>query len=58
MRIAGYGVVAVVVVSIGSSVGGSSRGSAEYGLRVYGFVRITDCVRISCWCGLHDDGLF
>ena len=50
MRITDYGVVAVVVVSIGSSVGSSSRGSVDYGLWGYGFVRITDWVRISRGC--------
>ena len=58
MRITDYGVVAVVVVSIGSGVGSSSRGGAEYGLRGYGYVRITDWVRISRGCGLQDYGLF
>ena len=57
MRITDYGVVAVVAVSIGSSVGSISRGSVEYGLRGHGFVRITDWVRISRWGGLQDYGL-
>ena len=47
-----------MVVSIGSGVGSSSRGGAEYGLRGYGYVRITDWVRISRGCGLQDYGLF
>ena len=50
--------VAVVVVSVGGSIGSSSRGSADYGLRGYGFVRITDWVWISRGCGLQDYGLF
>ena len=58
MRITDYGVVAVVVVSLGSSVGSSSWGSVDYGLRCYGFVRITDWVRIIRGCGLQDYGLF
>ena len=57
-RITDCGVVAVVVVCIGSSIGSISRSSADYGLQDYGFVGIADCVRISCWHGLQDYGLF
>ena len=58
MGITDHGVVAVVVVSIGSSVGSSSRGSVDYGLRGYGFVGIMDWVRMSRGCGLQDYGVF
>ena len=58
MKITDCGAVAVVVVSIGSSAGSSSRGSADFGLRDDGFVRIADWVRISRGCGLQDYGLF
>ena len=49
--------VVVVVVSIGSSIGSSSRGSVNYGLQDYGFVRIADCARMGRGCGLEDYGL-
>ena len=50
--------MAVVVAGVGSSVGSSSRGSVDNGLRGYGFVRSTDRVRISRGGGLQDYGLF
>ena len=56
-RITDCGVAAVGVASVGSSIGSSSRSSADYGLWDHGFAGITDCVRISCWYVLQDDGL-
>ena len=49
--------VAVLVTNVMISIC-SSRGSAGYGLRGYGFVRIADWVRISRGRGLQDCGLF
>ena len=57
-RITDCRVVAVVVIIVGGSASISSRNGADYGLWDYGFVRIEDCVRISCWHGLQDYGLF
>ena len=57
-RITDRGVVAVGVICTSSKIGSSRRDSADYGFKDYGFVRITDCVRISCGCGLQDYGLF
>ena len=50
--------MAVALTSVRDSVGISKSSSADYGLRDYGFVRIADCVRISCGHGLQDYGLF
>ena len=50
--------VAVGVVCTSSSIGSSSRSSADNGLRDYGFVGIADCARIGCGYGLRDYGLF
>ena len=50
-------VVVVEAIGMGTRLGISSGGDADYGLQVYGFVRIADRVRISCSCGLQDRGL-
>ena len=50
--------VVVEAIGMGTSLGINSGGNADYGLQVYGFVRIADCVRISCSYGLQDYGLF
>ena len=57
-RITECGVVLVALTSVRDSIGIGKSNSADYGLRDHGFVRIADCARISCGCGLQDYGLF
>ena len=51
-------VVAVVAIGSNSSICISSRSSADYAVKNYGFVRIADCARISGGYGLQDYGSF